>query len=275
MKLAICNETFGDWPFDKAFGLAAECGYQGVEIAPFTVSNYVTDIPSKRREEIRRQAESAGLAVVGLHWLLRGTEGFHLTSPDREIRRRTAKYLGELAQFCADLGGELLVFGSPKQRDLAPGIGRDKGMQWAAEVLRETLPALERTGVRIAMEPLSPKTTNFLSTAADAAVLVRRTDSPRCRLILDCVAMSSEPTPAPDLIRRYSSLLIHFHANDPNNQGPGMGKLDFQPIFQALQEVNYRGWISVEVFDYSPGAERIARESIQYMRKVLRPLSAR
>ena len=145
-KYAICNETFGDWPFERAFALAAECGYAGIEIAPFTMAEYVTEIPA-RRAEVRRLAEKSGLEVVGLHWLLAKTEGFHLTSADADVRRNTADYLGELAQFCADLGGQIMVFGSPKQRDLAPGMSKEEGMKHAADVLRATVPACEKAGV--------------------------------------------------------------------------------------------------------------------------------
>lgn len=265
-KYAICNETFKDWPFDKAFALAAECGYTGIEIAPFTIADDVTRIPAARRIEVRRQARKAGLEVVGLHWILAKTQGFHLTSDDDAVRRRTVEYLGELARFCADLGGKVLVFGSPKQRDLAPGMDRKAGMQNAAEVIRQLLPELEKTGVTLLLEPLSPATTNFLTRAADAVELIAALGSPRCRLHLDCLAMSTEATPIPELIRKYRSMLGHFHANDPNGLGPGFGKLDFVPIFRALQEIDYRGWISVEVFSDKPGPERIARQSIATMR---------
>jgi sugar phosphate isomerase/epimerase len=265
-KYAICNETFKDWPFDKAFALAAECGYTGIEIAPFTIADYVTRIPAAKRTEVRRQAEKAGLEVVGLHWILAKTQGFHVTSADAAVRRRTVEYLGELARFCADLGGKVLVFGSPKQRDLAPGMDRKTGMEHAADVIRALLPALEKTGVTLLLEPLSPATTNFLTTAADAVELIGMVGSPRCRLHLDCLAMSTEPTPIPELIRKHRSLLAHFHANDPNGLGPGFGKLDFVPIFRALQAIDYRGWISVEVFNDKPGPERIARQSIAHMR---------
>lgn len=266
-RFAICNETFRKWPFDKAFAFAAECGYEGIEIAPFTISDYVTDIRPQRRKELRRLAETNDLKIVGLHWLLARTKGLHLTSPEREVRSRTARYLGDLARFCADLGGKLLVFGSPKQRNLLPGVSRQQGLEYAAEVLREALPALERTGVRIALEPLSPRTTNFLRTAAETVELVKKVDSPRCRLILDCNAMSSEARPVPQLLRQHRSLLVHFHANDPNQQGPGFGDLDFVPIFGALRDIQYHGWISVEVFDYKPGPERLARESLAYMKR--------
>lgn len=268
-KFAICNETFQDWPFDKAFDLAAQCGYQGIEVAPFTLANNVRDISRAKRTEVRRQAEKAGLQMIGLHWLLAKTEGYHLTTPDAQVRRATADYFGELARFCAELGGKLLVLGSPKQRNLLPGVSRSDAMKYAADVLHMALPALESTDVTIALEPLNPTTTTFMTTAAEAVELAERVASPRCRLHLDCLAMSSEPTPIPELIRKYRSWFVHFHANDPNGQGPGFGKLDFVPIFQALDEVGYRGWVSVEVFDYKPGPERLARDSIQYMKSCL------
>jgi sugar phosphate isomerase/epimerase len=196
------------------------------------------------------------------------TEGLHLTSPDPEVRRKTTEYLGELAKFCSDLGGDVLVFGSPQQRNLLPGVSRDQAMEYAAEVYRGVLPVLEEKEILLALEPLGPKTTTFMVFAADTVELIEMVDSPFCRLILDCKAMVTESRPIPDLIRKYQKWLVHFHANDANLQGPGMGEVDFVPIFQALKDIKFRGWVSVEVFDYKPGAERLARESLEYMRKV-------
>ena len=168
-KYAICNEIFGDWPFEKAFAFAAKCGYTGIEIAPFTMAMYADKISAARRAEVRRQAKHAGLEVVGLHWLLAKTEGFHLTSPDAAVRRKTAAYLGELARLCADLGGRIMVLGSPQQRNLAPGMSKQQGMKYAAEVLHAAAPTLEKTGVVIGLEPLATTETNFLTTAAEGA----------------------------------------------------------------------------------------------------------
>ncbi|MHC4400429.1 MAG: sugar phosphate isomerase/epimerase family protein [Planctomycetota bacterium] len=273
MKFAICNETFQDWPFEKAFAFAAECGYTGVEIAPFTIADYVTDVPADKRAEVRRQADAAGLEIVGLHWLLAKTEGLYLTSPEAEVRRKTAAYLGELAKCCADLGGKVTVFGSPQQRNLLPGVSHDEAMKHAADVYSAAVPALEANGVMIAVEPLAPAETDFLKTAADAVDLISMVGSPHVRLHLDCKAMSSESVPIPELIHQYRDLLIHFHANDPNLQGPGFGDLDFVPILQALGETDYQGWVSVEVFDYEPGIERLARQSIAHMQDCLAKLA--
>jgi sugar phosphate isomerase/epimerase len=280
-KYAVCNEIFGDWPFEKAFAFAAKCGYTGVEFAPFTMGVYADKISPARRADVRQQAKQAGLEVVGLHWLLAKTEGFHLTSPDAAVRRKTAAYLGELARLCGDLGGRIMVLGSPQQRNLAPGMSKDQGMKYAAEVLQAAAPTLEKIGVVIALEPLATVETNFLTTAAEGAKLVALVDSPTCRLHLDCKAMALEKGPGserftivdvsrryiPNLIRKYRKQFVHFHANDPNHQGPGFGKLDFVPIMKALAEINYRGWVSVEPTDHAPGPERLARESIAYLRR--------
>jgi len=265
MKFAICNETFVDWPFERAFAFARECGYTGIEIAPFTIDTDARRITPAQRSEVRQQAEAAGLEVIGLHWLLAKTEGFYLTSPDAAVRRRTAEYLAELARLCRDLGGSLLVLGSPLQRNLLPGVSYDQAMDYAAEVLTEAMPACEAQDVILAVEPLGPAEGDFLNTAADAVRLIEKVGSPHCRLHLDCKAMSSETTSIPELLRAHRDLMVHFHANDPNRQGPGFGELDFVPIFEALGEIDYRGWVSVEVFDYTPGVETLARQSIEYM----------
>jgi sugar phosphate isomerase/epimerase len=275
MKFAICNETFLDWPFDKAFDFAAQCGYAGIEIAPFTMASDAREVSAVRRSEIRRQADSAGLEVVGLHWLLAKTTGFHLTTPDAEVRRTTAGYIQDLARLCRDLGGSKMIFGSPVQRNVLPGVSAEQAMHHARGVVEECLPVLEETAVTLCIEPLGPAEGNFLNTAAEAVRLIEQVGHPNCRLILDCKAMSSEAISIPDLIRRHVSLLEHFHANDPNKQGPGFGELDFVPIFSALGEVDYQGWVSVEVFDYTPGIERLARGSIENMQLALEQLAGK
>jgi sugar phosphate isomerase/epimerase len=267
MRFAICNETFQDWPLDRACAFAAECGYQGLEIAPFTLAARAEDVSRQQRAEVCRVVSAAGLEVTGLHWLLAKTEGFHLTSSDREICERTADYLVELVRLCSDLGGRVMVLGSPQQRNLADGMTKAQGMDHAAEVLAAMVPELEARGVVLALEPLGSQETNFMLTAADAVELIERIRSPHIRLHLDCKAMATEATPMVDLIRQYQPWLAHFHANDPNRQGPGFGELDFVPVFRALDEVKYDGWVSVEVFDYTPGIERLARASIEYMRR--------
>ena len=267
MRYAICNETFGDWPLAKACECAASCGYAGLEIAPFTLAPLVTDVSAAARAEIRRTLAAAGLDCIGLHWLLAKTEGFHVTHPDAAVRDRTVAYLGDIARLSADLGGRVLVFGSPKQRSLLPGVTHEQATGHLHEVFSRLVPTLESTGTVVALEPLSPVETDVLTTAAETCRLIERIGSPHVRLHLDVKAMASEPISIPEIIHSSGRHLEHFHANDVNLQGPGFGTVDFVQIFKALAEAGYPGWVSVEVFDYTPGAERLARESIEYMRR--------
>lgn len=274
MRFAICNETFQDWPFDRAFAFARECGYEGIEFAPFTIDTNAYNISAARRIEIRRQVEQSGLKMIGLHWLLAFTEGYYLTTPDAAVRKKTAEYLCELARLCRDLGGTILVLGSPKQRNLLPGVSHPEGMRYAAEVLQQAMPEFARCGTTLAVEPLGPQEGDFLLTTASGMELIEMVGSKNCRLHLDVKAMSSEGKPIPDLIRLGAPHLEHFHANDANRRGPGMGEIDFVPILKTLNEVGYDGWVSVEVFDYTPGVESLARDSARYLQECLKKCEA-
>ena len=275
MKFAICQELFEDWDWDRQCRFIAEVGYSGIEVAPFALASRIGEVSAQRRKELRQQAEAQGLSIIGLHWLLAKTEGFHLTSADPAVRRATADYLVQLAEACADLGGELMVFGSPKQRDLAPGMTHEEGLAHAEEIFRAALPTLADRGVRLCLEPLTPNETNFLNTCAQAQELIDRIDHPNFCLHQDVKAMLlAETKSVPELIAEYAGRVGHFHANDTNLLGPGMGETDFVPIFAALKRAKYAGWISVEVFDYSPGCERIARESFEAMERACARASA-
>lgn len=286
MKFALCNEMFGDRPVVDVFSTTREIGYTGIEIAPFTLTPGgfaagavvdARDVPPELRAEVRSAAEDAGLEVLGLHWLLAKTEGFYLTSPDAAVRHETSEYLQALARLCADIATpgspRVMVLGSPQQRNLLPGVSYEQAEQHAAEVLRAAMPVCEDLGVVIALEPLGPAEGDFMLTAESGVQLAKLVDSPSCRLHLDVKAMSSEASvvaggPIADIIRDSRDWTAHFHANDPNLLGPGMGEVEFGPIFAALEETAYEGWVSVEVFKYEPSPEEIARVSLEYMRGV-------
>jgi sugar phosphate isomerase/epimerase len=267
MRYAICNETFENWDHARICRLVANLGYKGLEMAPFTLAPRITDVSADKRGELRRQAEEAGLQIIGLHWLLAKTEGLQLTSAEEVVRIRAAAYLVELARCCRDLGGDLMVFGSPAQRRIPAGATRSQAFDYAADTFRRALPGIADHGIKLCLEPLSPPEADFINTCAEGVELLNRVNHPNFVLHLDVKAMSTEEPPTTDLIRRYAGRAGHFHANDPNKRGPGFGVTDFRPIFKALKDSGYGGWVSVEVFDYSPDPETIARESIRYMRQ--------
>ena len=265
-RYAICNETFEGWDHARVCRQVAELGYQGLEMAPFTLAPRITDVSAESRKQLRREAETAACTIIGLHWLLAKTEGLQLTSPDAAVRQRTADYLIELARCSRDLGGDLMVFGSPAQRRIPAGKSRGARHRFRGGHVPACAAQFADCGVRLCLEPLSPPEADFINTCAEALEILRRLDHPNFVLHLDVKAMSTDEAPTPDLIRKHAGHAGHFHANDANRRGPGFGDTDFVPIFQALKDSGYKGWVSVEVFDYSPDPVTIARESIRYMR---------
>lgn len=270
IRFGLCQELYGDRPWSAQCETMARLGYHAVEIAPFSFANRVEDISPTQRAEIREQAEDAGLEVIGLHWLLAKTTGLHLTTADAATRAATARYLEELAHACADVGGKILVFGSPAQRNLEEGVSREQAIDNAVEVFEQALPICAERGVTIALEPLTTMETNFINTCEEACQIIHRVNHPNLKLHQDVKAMlGAEQQSLPEVIREFARETVHFHANDSNLLGPGMGETDYVPIFKALLETGYAGYVSVEVFDYSPGPDEIARISIETMRAAL------
>lgn len=267
MRFAICNEIFKDWPWDRTCRYARDAGYQAVEVAPFTFAPLITDLDAARRREIRGTAESAGIAISGIHWVLAHTEGFHVNHPDPGVRQRTADYLVAAVDFCADLGGGHLIFGSPQRRQVMDGVSPAQAVAWTRETFTPAIRIAERRGVVLCLEPLAPSETNFLNTADDTWAVVEPVGSAAFRIMLDVKAMASEGRPVADTIRSQRGRFAYFHANDVNLKGPGFGEVDFVPIAAALREVGYDGTVSVEVFRFEEGPEAIATRSREHLRR--------
>ena len=241
-----------------------------MEIAPFTLAPRITDLTAEQLRDIRSTVADAGLELVGLHWLLARTEGFYLTAPDPGVQAATGDYLLALARATRDLGGGVMVLGSPLQRNLLPGVSSEQALDFATATLGRVLPHLEDLDVDLCLEPLGPAETNFLNTCAQATAWIDRIGHPRLKLQLDVKAQSTEQGRiVPDLIAEFAHRAGHFHAQDTNRLGPGMGSVDFGPILRSLVKSGYDRWVSVEVFDFGPGAEEIARRSLDCLRSEL------
>jgi D-psicose/D-tagatose/L-ribulose 3-epimerase len=271
MRLSLCNEVLSPLPFAAQCALAAELGYDGLEIAPFTLSDDPLSLTAAERQVIRRAVEEAGLAVTGLHWLLVTPKGLSITETDPAVRRRTRDMMQGLCDLCADLGGRYLVHGSPAQRQLPErDIHAAKG--YALEAFRYAARAAEKAGVIYCIEPLSRRETNFINTVAEAIGVVEGIGSNSFRTMIDCSAAGlAEEESVAELIARWmpSGLISHIQVNDPNRKGPGQGEMDFVPIIAALKKHGYDGDIGVEPFVYEPDGPGVAAHSIRYLRNLL------
>jgi sugar phosphate isomerase/epimerase len=259
---------FENVPMADVCSTVKKLGYDGLEIAPFTLAESADKVSADQRKEVRQTVEDSGLEIVGLHWLFAGPEGLHMTTTDDAIWGRTRDYLFCLIDLCADLGGTVLVLGSPKQRSIVEGQTKEGAWQRAIDMLGGVMDQAAQAGATICLEPLSPVETDFINTVAEGMEMVRQINHPNFRIHLDIKAMCSQAEPVPDVIRSVKAEDVgHFHVNDANLYGPGMGDVDYAPIAEAIDEIGWDKWLSVEVFKYDPDPETIARKSIDYLRK--------
>jgi sugar phosphate isomerase/epimerase len=275
MRIALCNEVLAGMSLERQCECAARLGYHGLEIAPFTLSDAPEKITTAQAAKIRATVEAAGLAVTGLHWLLVKPEGLSLTDPDAAVRARTVAVMIRLIALCAELGGEVLVHGSPRQRQIASGETHTDALARLRDGLAQAASAAASAGVIYCIEPLSRRETELINTVAEAADLVRAINHPNLRTMIDCSAAGlTETCSVSALIERWlpTGLIAHIQLNDPNRRGPGQGDMQFAPILAALKRQAYTGVIAVEPFDYVPDGPGVAAFSAGYLRGILEAL---
>jgi D-psicose/D-tagatose/L-ribulose 3-epimerase len=272
LRFTLCNEVIREMDFSAQCEFAAKLGYMGLELAPFTVDETPHLMPESRRRELRRAAEDAGIAITGLHWLLITPEGLSLNSPDDAVRAKTTDVMERLVGLCADLGGSVLVHGSPKQRSVPEGEDPEPWRARTIDVMATVARFAEAAGVTYCVEPLARNETNFINTIADAAQVIEDIGSPALRTMIDNKAAApTEDMPVPDLIDKWlpTGLIAHIHLNDTNLRAPGQGEDKFGPILAAIKRNAYDGLIGIEPFIYEPNGPATAAAAIGYLHGVL------
>lgn len=273
MRLALCNEVLSPWPFARQCEHAAALGYQGLEVAPFTLGAEPWKLSLQERVALRRAAADAGIAVSGLHWLLREPAGLSITTADTAQLARTQEVLRRLVGLCADLGGTVLVHGSPAQRRMPAGAASAEAARGRAlEVLAAVADEAQAAGLLYCIEPLAPPAANFIHTVAEAAAIVQALQRPALRTMVDtCAAARAEAEPLHALLAHWlpTGLIAHIQVNDPNHRGPGQGALRLGPALRTLREHAYAGWVAVEPFEYHPDGPAAAARAIGYLQGLL------
>ena len=275
MQIGMCNEHLSAPPA-AAFATLGALGFDAVEVTPWTFTEDVKRVSDAETDAIREAAAEAGLAVLGIPRVFKtGDEAHHIGQPPGPSRDRTVAALVATVECCAAIGGELVIFGSPNQRAVGD---RDPEAVWAAAVetfraprLRESL---ERTGVSLCMEPLSPPHTDFITTADEAIRFVEAVDHPGVGLCLDGYHLAAEADPVVDVLERAAPYLRHFHADNTDGLGAAAGELDYDEVIRALAALGYRGALSLEIHADILSAEPFGGNPVAIGRETLAHLHA-
>jgi sugar phosphate isomerase/epimerase len=270
---SICNEAFEQWPFADACKAIRHAGYTGIEIAPFTLAPAPGEITAAQRAEYRDIIRSEGLTFAGLHWLMVSPKGLHVTGPDAALRCRSWEHIRALIDLCADLGPDgVMVFGSPNQRATTGGLTREQATRNYIDGLAGVAPHAEDRGVKVLVEALPVAQSDVVQTLAEAVAIVEEIGSPAIRTMFDVHNAIDERESHAALVDRYFDFLCHVHVNELDGRHCGAGNYDFKPVLAVLQRRGYTGWISLEAFDFTPGPERLANESLRHLENQINQL---
>lgn len=275
LRIHLCNEVVRHLDFAAQCRFAREAGYDGLEVAPFTLAPDPTRIDAAGIGSLRAIAEGEGAPVAGLHWLLAAPEGLSITSEDPETIRNTREAGRRLVGLCAALGGTYLVHGSPRQRELAPGReaeGRVRGIDYFAAMAE----AAAAAGVAYVVEPLSRLDTAFVTDIGEALAIVDQVGSPALKTMIDCYAAAANGEDVPALLARHVAAghVAHVHFNDGNKGAPGDGSIDFGAVLAVLRRHGYAGASAVEPFVYEPDGPACAARGIDHLRTLERVIAA-
>ena len=270
-KYAMCNESMAELSWPEQCQIVGDAGYRGIEVAAFTlVKEGVQEIAPSQRKEMVSAMQRAGIECVGLHWLLAPPpKGLHITSPDAAVRKRSVAYLDELIDFCADLGGPRMIFGSPKQRN-TQGIAVEEAKKHFADGLAAVADHAAKRRVEILIEALAKGATDVVNTLAEASQLAERVNHPAIQIMFDFNNTGDETEPFDVLLRKHYSRIGHVHVQEQGGKhlGTGTAVNDYVKAFQTLKDLKYDKWISLEVFDFSPGGRTIAEESMRTLKQI-------
>lgn len=265
---AICNEAFDKWDFAEACRVMKKLGYEGIEIAPFTLAEDPVDVGAERRRELKDIMASEGLQFAGLHWLMVSPKGLHVATSNEAMRQRGWQHIRNLIDLCADLGPNgVMVFGSPKQRCSDEKTSVEQATRNYVDGLASVAPQAEQRGVTILIEALPVEQTDVVLTLDEAVEHVKQIGSPAVQTMFDSHNAINEVESHADLIEKHFQWIRHVHVNELDGRHPGTGNYDFISMFRRLAKLNYQGWISMEAFDFTPGAEKLAGESIEYLNR--------
>ncbi len=269
LRYSVCNELFGSLPLSQAARIIKHSGYSGVEFAPYTIfGDFSAGSIRHGIDDTRRILDGEGLAFVGFHWLLAKPDGLHIASPDPLVRTRTIDHLKMLAECAGELGGGVLVFGSPRQRGSSPGVSASGATAAFKEALQKVAPAVAAGGCSILVEPLSTQQTDVVNTLKEAVTMVKAIQHPAVASMFDFRNASDESESWDFLIDTYYNNIRHVHANEVDGRAPGTGNSDYLPSFRTLIAHGYPGWVSVEIFHTPPDPEKILTDSMDLFIKL-------
>jgi sugar phosphate isomerase/epimerase len=237
---------------------ASALGYAAIEVFPPAPSALeATELLALLRDN------HLSLATLGTGggWL---RQKLTLTSANADTRARALTFIKEMIDAAAPFGAAVIV-GSMQGR--AEGeVSRSDALNYLGEALTTLADHAHRQNIIVLYEHLNRYETNLLNRIEDVIPFIKPFNG-RVKILADLFHMSIEEASIPNAIRAAGDMIGHVHFADSNRRPAGLGHTDFTPIFAALREIGYQGFVSAEAFPF-PDSDAAARQTIESFKKL-------
>lgn len=252
------------YPLEEVIKRLARIGYDGIEIGAASPHAYPPTLTEARRKEIKRVLEGEGIALSSMLPALSGGPGNNVASPIPEERRHTIDEYKQIVELCAYWGGKTVLY-IPGWAVF--GTSRKEALAWSREALHEIGEHAAGFGVRLAIEPTSYDS-NLIDTADHAIELMEEVGLDNVKLMFDTFHVLYRREVLTDYAYQMGKDLIHIHLSEERRMPPGHGRGDFESLLDVLKEIEFDGYLTMEIGfdrrDVEP--DWFAREAYNYLK---------
>jgi fructoselysine 3-epimerase len=271
--------SFNTWPYasfpvwvpaytlEDTIERIAKIGYEGIEIGAGSPHAYPPCLTKERRKHIRKVLDDNGIALSSMLPALSGGPGHNLTSPIPEERRHTIDHYKDLVELTAEWGGKIVLY-IPGW--IIFGTTFKQAWEWSTAALSEIADKAAKFDVTLVIEPVSFDT-NFVDKGEEAIEMMEEVNKPNVKLMFDTFHTLYRKEPSSDYIYRMGKNLHHIHISDNNRLPPGQGRGDFISVINALKDIDFDGYLTMELGfdrrDIEP--DFVARQSYEYLKPLV------
>lgn len=271
--------SFNTWPYasfpvwvpaytlEDTIERIAKIGYEGIEIGAGSPHAYPPCLTKERRKHIRKVLDDNGIALSSMLPALSGGPGHNLTSPIPEERRHTIDHYKDLVELTAEWGGKIVLY-IPGW--IIFGTTFKQAWEWSTAALSEIADKAAKFDITLVIEPVSFDT-NFVDKGEEAIEMMEEVNKPNVKLMFDTFHTLYRKEPSSDYIYRMGKNLRHMHISDNNRLPPGQGRGDFVSVINALKDIDFDGYLTMELGfdrrDIEP--DFVARQSYEYLKPLV------
>lgn len=276
--LAFSSNAFKKNTLSEAISSIGQIGYTGVELMADMHHAWPITFDAHRRRETSKQLSDLGLVISNVNAFTCFVHGdtYHPTwieDDSKQVRIRI-----DHTRRCLEMAQEFearTLSIQPGGPTIGTGLTREQALDRFADSLSRCLESARQTGVILAVEP---EPGLLIQTSGEYLDFKNRYFPNESFIRMNCdighlFCVGEDPA---GVIRTMPHEVVHVHLEDiganhvHQHLTPGRGVIDFVTIFDALDDIAYPGWVTVELYPYESTAAGVARSAFEHLQQVLR-----